>query len=283
MAGKHGATAAAIRTAYGHRLLPADYRDLLNLHSVPEVVAYLKETPAYRDLLAGLEPAYTHRGYLEMLLTRNIFTQCMHFCGLEHLQNTPFFRFFIYEYEIRELLKKIQLMPQGPQAYISAMDAWLAPYCSFSLDALARAENGQMLRAVTAQTPYAEVLKKHLGRDGIPADFTAFETALRACVLTRILDEAKRTLRGADLEALTTLIGEQADLINLINAYRLKSVFHADEQTVRRLMLPIAGRLPRRICDQLWAAPDIPAFLSVLKGTRYGRLLGGLQALPEQS
>ena len=32
-----------------------------------------------------------------------------------------------YDYEISELVKKIQLMPSGPQAYISAMDAWLGP------------------------------------------------------------------------------------------------------------------------------------------------------------
>ena len=77
MPNQYHATAAAIRTAYGHRLRAPDYRDLMNLHSVAEVVSYLKETDGYRELLAGLEPAYTHRGYLEMLLKRNLFTQCL--------------------------------------------------------------------------------------------------------------------------------------------------------------------------------------------------------------
>lgn len=266
------ATAAAIRTAYGHRLRAAEYRDLLNLHAVPEVVAYLKETDAYGALLHGLEPSYTHRGYLEMLLKRNLFTQCLHFCGLEHLQNTPFFRFFIYDYEIRELIKKIQLMPSGTQAYIAAMDAWLGPYLSFSQDALARAETLDEMIAAVAQTPYAAVIAQHRKKCGA-GRFTELEIALRACYLERILREAEQTVRGDDLDALKKLIAEQVDLINLINAYRLKRVFRADEAALRDMMLPIPGRLPKRICEELYAAPDLTAFVEVLKGTRYGRMM----------
>ena len=278
----HQATAAAIRTAYGQRLLPADYRDLLNLHSVAEIVAYLKETPAYGELLRSLDPAITHRGYLEMLLRRSLFTQCQHFCALEHLQNTPFFRFFIYDYEIRELIKKLQLMPGGAQAYISAMDASVAPYLGFDTGILARAENAKQLLEACAQTPYKEVLKKHLQPDGTPRDFTACEIALRACCLERILKEAEQTLRGSDLDALKGLIAEQVDLINLINAYRLKRVFSADVETLRSMMLPIPGRLPKRVCEELYAAPDLGAFIAVLRTTRYGRMLSGITALSDQ-
>ena len=284
MPNNHQATAAAIRSAYGHRLKAADYRELVSLHSVQEVVSYLKETEGYGDLLRGLEPSYTHRGYLEMLLKRNLFTQCLHFCSLEHLQNTPFFRFFIYDYEIRELIKKLLLMPEGVQAYISAMDAWLDPYFSFPMDRLARADSAAELIAAAAGTPYQAVLKKQLSPEtGRPYDFTACEIALRACYLERILKEAESTVRGSDLEALRDLIGEQIDLINLINAYRLKCVFHAEEDTLRSMMLPIPGRLPRRTCDALYAAPNLDAFLEVLKTTRYGRLLNGVTGLSDPS
>ena len=267
------ATAAAIRSAYGHRLRAADYRDLMNMHSVAEIVAFLKETEGYGELLQGLEPNYTHRGYLEMLLNRNLFMQCLHFCNLEHLQNTPFFRFFIYDYEIRELIKKIQTIPSGPEAYISAMDAWLDPYLSFSQDKLARAETTGEIIAAVAQTPYAAVLRKFSSKGDIVTDYSACEIGLRACCMERILKEAEETVRGSDLEALRLLIGEQIDLINLINAYRLKRIFSADEDVLREMMLPIEGRLPKRMMEQLYAAPDLSAFIEVLKTTRYGRML----------
>ena len=44
MPNQYHATAAAIRSAYGHRLRGPDYRDLMNLHSVAEIVSYLKGT-----------------------------------------------------------------------------------------------------------------------------------------------------------------------------------------------------------------------------------------------
>ena len=282
MPNQYHATAAAIRSAYGHRLRGPDYCDLMNLHSVSEIVSYLKETDGYRELLADLEPAYTHRGYLEMLLKRSLFTQCLRFCSLEHLQHTPFFRFFIYDHEVRELVKKIQLMPSGPQAYISAMDAWLGPHLSFSQEKLVRAETPEDVIAALSGTPYAAVMRKHLAKYGDSHNYTALEIALRACYLERILKEAEQTVKGTDLDALHKLIGEQVDLINLINAYRLKSIFHADEETLREMMLPIQGQLPKRICEQLYAAPDIAAFIEVLRSTRYGRMMSrNLSEAPE--
>lgn len=276
MQNNYPATAAAIRSAYGQRLMPADYRDLMNMHSVAEVVAFLKETKTYGELLQGLEPAYTHRGYLEMLLQRNLFTQCLHFCSLENLRNTPFFRFFIYDYEIRELIKKIQLIPSGPEAYISAMDAWLGPYLSFSQEKLARAESTDEIIEALAGTPYAAVVKKFSKKGDLIKNYSACEIGLRACCLERILREAEETVRGDDLKALKELIGEQIDLINLINAYRLKRIFSADEETLREMMLPIPGCLPKRYCEQLYAAPDLAAFIEVLQRTRYGRMMDGI-------
>ena len=272
------ATMAAIRSSYGHRLRAADYRDLMNMHSVAEIVAFLKETEGYGELLQGLEPNYTHRGYLEMLLNRNLFTQCLHFCSLEHLQHTPFFRLFIYDYESRELIKKIQLIPSGPEAYISAMDAWLDPYLSFSQEKLARAETPAEIIEAVAQTPYAAVLRKFSSKGDIVRDYSACEIGLRACCMERILKEAEETVKGDDLDALKTLIGEQIDLINLINAYRLKRIFSVEEDMLREMMLPIDGRLPKRVMEQLYAAPDLGAFIEVLQTTRYGRMLDGLSS-----
>jgi len=273
----HQATIAAIRTAYGHRLMPSDYRELVNMHSVPEVVAYLKETDGYRDLLRELDPSITHRGYLETLLKRHLFLQCVHFCSLEHLQNTPFFRFFIYDYEVRELVKKLQLLSVGPHAYISEMNAWLLPYLSFSGERLAKAETPEQVVEAVANTPYAAVLKKiRFVPERRNQYYTDCEIALRASYLERIRKEAQETLRGADLDALNDLIGEQIDLINLINAYRLKHVFHPDEETLRSMMIPVRGKLPQRICDELYAAPDVASFIEIVKTTRYGRQTAAL-------
>ena len=276
MPNNYRATVALVRTAYGHRLRSSDYRELMGIHTVPEIVSFLKETRTYGELLAGLEPAFTHRGHLEMLLKRNLFTQCLHFCSMEQLHDKPFFRFFLYEYEIRELFKAVQL---GHDGYISAMDTWLAPYLRYPQNELARAETPDQIIAAVSHTDYAPILKRFLYSDEV--SYTELEISLRAVCLERILKEAEQTMRGDDLAALKNLIGEQIDLINLINAYRLKSVFHAGSETLSGMMLPIPGRLPKRVCAQLYDAPDAAAFEAILSTTRYGRLLSALPDTPD--
>lgn len=270
------ASAAAIRSAYGQRLHSADYRDLLNFHSVAEVVQFLKDTPRYGELLAGLEPMYTHRGHLEMLLERDLFDRCVHFCAMEQLLRKPFFRFFVYEYEIRELCKAAML---GNQEYISAMSTWLTPYASFNVDALARAKDDAETVKAVAHTPYAPILQKYLVSARTGTSLAECEIAMRAAAFRHVLADAEKTLRGSDLDAFRGLVGEQIDLINIINAYRLLSVFHADQDTLSAMLLPDGGKMPKRVCRELYSARNADEFLSVLSSTRYGRKLGGFAVI----
>lgn len=268
------ATVASMRAIYGNRLRPEQYRTMMSLHTVPDIAAYLKQTDAYRNLLEDIEPSVMHRKYLESALQRAVFQQYLHSCRLEQLQNTPFFRFIIMDYEIRELLKAIQLLPQGDSGlYFSQMHGWLAPYTAFSLEKLAQAKSYAEILEVTRHTVYYGFLKPFLAQKDGDFPYFACEIAMRAGYMQHLLDETARLMRGKNRDALTNLIREQIDLINLINAYRLKSVFHTDGETLRSLMLPIQGLLLKRVCTALYDAPDMESFWQILSHTRYGHML----------
>lgn len=274
------ATVAYIRSTYGKRLRPSDFRAMMGMHSIAEVATYLKNTPAYSELLRGIEPNFVHRRYLENILRRGLFERDLNVCRLEQLHQTPFFRFFIMDYEVQELLTAIRLLPDDRNSvhkadYVTVMATWLAPYSSVSFEGLAKAKTLEDIIRAAAHTPYEIPLRTFFAtqtKDSI--DFTACEIALRTCYLETLHKEAARILHGSDLEALNRCIGEQIDLINLINAYRLKAVFHVNADTLRTMMLPLQGRLPRRMIQQLYDAPNATAFHAVLATTRYGRLLG---------
>lgn len=275
------ATVASIRAVYGRRLRLQQYRELMAMHSVPEIAAYLKNTAAYREHLSAIEPTMIHRGYLETVIRRAPFQRYLHFCRLEQLQHTPYFRFVLMDYEIRELFKAIQLLSNLSASYITHMHTWLVPYTSFSLETLAKADSYDGILAAVAHTPYYAALKPFVPKEGAPFAFLECEIALRTCSLHLLLEETARTMHGANRKALEDLIREQVDLINLINAYRLKSVFHTDRETLHRLMLPIQGNLPRRISKALYDAPDVDAFRQILQHTRYGRMLETQGSLPD--
>lgn len=278
MRNRHRATVAAIRAAYGQRLKAQNYRDLMDMHTIPEIVSYLKETPRYTEPLKQLEPALTRRGVLEPLLRRNVFDRCVRFSRMEQLHHDAFCRFFIEESELREIMKAIRHMTSENQTYISVMDAWLEPYLSISLARLARANSYADLLEVLAHTPYIEVLEPLLRTQTI--SYTACETALRSLHIRNMQDSAKKCLSGTELDTLENLIGEQVDLINIINAYRMKYVFQAPADTIEPLMIAGAGRLPYRMRRALYDTPNTAAFLTVLSETRYAKLLHSMEELP---
>ncbi len=267
------ATVASIRCVYGKRLRWTDYRDLISMRSLSEVVYYLKNSTAYSEFLRDIEPNFAHRSHLETVLQRSIFERDMHFCMLEQLHKTPFFRFFIMDYEVQELLKAIQFLSDDNHGYITEMAAWLAPYTIFPLDRLARAKSIPEIVDAVAHTPYHTVLKTFFAEHDAETDFTACEIAMRSHYLEKLREDAGKLVHGSDWDALNQCIGEQIDLINLINAYRLKSMFHTDSETLKKMMLPVQGKLPARILQQLYDAPDAAAFQEIFKTTRYGRML----------
>ncbi len=276
------ATAASIRTVYGQRLRWQDYREMMGMHSVSEIASYLKNTDAYGAYLQGIEPAFVHRGYLETILQRTIFERDLHFCRMEQLQKTPFFRFFIMDYEIQEIFKAIQLLPDYNADYVSVMAAWLTPYTSFPLEKLATAKTQDDIVAAVAHTPYQAVLRKFFDDQSGVLNFMDVEIALRSCYLRQLKEDAAKILGKSDLSAMNTLIGEQVDLINLINAYRLKSVFHTERQQLKSMMLPIKGMLSDAVMQQLYDASDENEFRQLLKSTKYGRLLGSTQSFDHE-
>lgn len=268
------ATVASVRAIYGKRLRQQQYRALISMHTVPDIAAYLKQTDAYCNLLEDIEPSVMHRKYLESALQRAVFQQYLHFCRLEQLQNTPFFRFIIMDYEIRELLKAIQLLPQDNSGlYISQMYGWLAPYTAFSLEKLAQAKSYAEILEVTRHTVYYNFLKPFLAQKDGAFPYFACEIALRTGYMQHLLDETAHIMKKKNRDALSNLIREQIDLINLINAYRLKSVFHTDSETLRSLMLPVQGLLSKRASAALCNASDTESFRQTLLHTRYGRML----------
>lgn len=156
----HYATITKIRTQYGKRLKQADYEELLSKKSVVEATEYLKGNTKYSEALSNIDASTIHRGYLEMILRRNLFERYLEFCKFQQLDRKPFYRFRIVEYEIKSLLHGIMCMNAGSmQSFISSLPAYLVKYASFPVLDLGKATSFSEILAVIHNTPYYQVLK----------------------------------------------------------------------------------------------------------------------------
>ena len=78
-------------------------------------------------------------------------------------------------------------------------------------------------------------------------------------------------------------INVQTDVINLINAYRMKKYFYADAQTLKKYMLPFYGRLSKEKQFVLFETQSPEDYLRMLARTSYGRKMETLtETMPSE-
>ncbi len=267
---------------YGKRLTPQDYAALASKHTIPEIVAYLQMNTHYASVLSGVDADSVHRGLLEVLLRRANFERYIQLLNFQQLKNRPFFNFLIVEAEVRELLTAIQFYNAGASVdYIKSLPSYLMPYTRFSLIELAKARSFKAICDVVRHLPYYEVLQQVQRREDGQIRFLHCEVLLRTYLFQWMLDTVQDRYHGDAKTALQEQILVQIDLINLINAYRVKRYFSATTEELDLMMLPFYGKIGKKQMKQLYAAPDLAAFVKLLMKSYYGRFLDGLRAETE--
>ena len=74
-------------------------------------------------------------------------------------------------------------------------------------------------------------------------------------------------------DEIRSFLCSQIDMINIINAYRMKKHFNMPPEKVKAAMIPIYLAVPEKKIDALYAAKDTEEFAKQLKNTIYGREL----------
>lgn len=190
---------------------------------------------------------------------------------------------FFVRSEIRELLKALlYLNNESNDVYIESMHA-IIEKSSFDLMELAKASDFNGLLKVIRHTPYYDILKSINtdSRGHIP--YTECEVRLRTYYLRWLIEKASECVHGKSKKALLDQINVQTDVINLINAYRMKKYFYADAQTLKKYMLPFYGRLSKEKQFVLFETQSPEDYLRMLARTSYGRKMETLtETMPSE-
>ncbi len=277
MSASKNATVAKIRAVYGKRLREKDYAELFTKKKVTDVAEYLKKSTHYSKFLSGVDTTTIHRGYLESLLNKYYFDEYERLCKFQQLTEQPFFNFLLVRSEIQELLKAIlYLNNERNDVYIKSMHAYLIEKASFDMIELAKASDFKSLLKVIRNTPYYYVIKNvHEDKNGnIP--YTKCEILLRTYYLEWMLETVKRFFDKKTTDILSEQINVKADIINIVNGYRMKKYFGGDAQALSDHSLPFHGRLSKERQDEVFAAESAQDFINRLSKTVYGRLIENL-------
>ena len=251
---------AKTRAIWGKRLSAADYNSLVHRTDLSGVVSYLKTTERYGRLLANVNESQVHRGQVEQMLSKDVFEVYIKLCKFMAADKNSFCYYLVKEKEIKEILSAIMhISVKSFDEAINQLPTYLIGYFSFDLMALAQAKTYGELLEVLAQTPYYKVLKPLLGDGVIGAEsFEKCGIALYAYYYGWAFKAIARSYKGKEASQLKELFLRQADLDNILTAYRMKHYFNASEEAVFKAIKPFHYRLTNiRLAEALRAAePD---------------------------
>lgn len=262
--------AARARAMYGRSLTYKDYEALLACHTVSEIAAYLKTETAYHKVLADINEATIHRGYLESRLRRRLWDCYATLIRFDMSAGNRLSAYLMQKEETEQLMQLLRLMNVGRAGdYILSMPAFFMGHTKLDPIAVNRAADMAQLTEALSGTPYQKLLAPYAALPNGDLPLTDMETVLHTSLtneLLRVIEHTSGTLR----QELTDLCGTQIDVQNVTRMLRLKTYFDLSDDEIRAHLLPSGGAISRRMWERLLAA-DAEQIPELFFSTRVGR------------
>ena len=263
---------AKARAMYGKRLTEADYKQLMECRSVPEVASYLKTRTSYKTALTGLDENDVHRGQLEPMLKQNIYYDIFALSRYAKDQSLIFSDFAIAEMEIEQIIRCLTLVNIGrPDEYVYSMPLSMGKFAKINLEALTKVRSYDDVLEVLSGTKYFSALQKFE-----KVDIALLEAELynqNYGTVMAVIDSSKK---GRDREELKDTFSALLDFRNVSRIIRLKKYFNYSESRIRPLLIPY-GKLSQKTVSELCSAGSSKEVFELTRKTYLGRLMSKLQ------
>ena len=259
------------------RLITEDQlREIVRLHSIEEVVAYLRRTPGFAKEWTDLSDGELHRENLEKYLRRSVFSD---FCSLYHFADSEqrkFLDLYAGRFEIRILKEIITNLFDFQNKQIldySLYMEFFKKHSSLDLPKLCACRDADELVEALRGTEYYKPLRIIQGIDPLIFDDGM---ALDLYYFTHIWKVRKKLFSGKDLEFITNTYGEKFDMLNLQFIYRSRRYYGMAPADIYSLLIPVYYHLSRRDIQIMTESED-PAsarahFLTTWYGKKYSTM-----------
>lgn len=258
-----------IRAMQSKLMQEEQYREISQLESVPQVVAYLKKQPGFSQLWADLDENTLHRGEIEKLLTHTIHQNFAKLYRFANPSQRTFMALYFKRYEIavmKDCLRKV--FDQGQAKLdLSLFKEFFDRHSKLDIEKLTSASSVEELINSLEGSEYYAPMKK-LGSDFHPTLFD-YGMALDQYYFANIWSVKDKLFKKRDLKEITMAYGNKFDMLNLQWIYRSKKYYHQQPADIYALLIPVHYRLSRQEIAALVESPDEEEFKRILNSTYY--------------
>lgn len=261
-----------VRAMEATLLKQENFEEIANLHSVLEVVSYLRENSSYDYVLNLLEDTQLHRGDIEKILIRQLYYEYSKIYKFCNLQQRKFLKLYIKRYEI-DLINycfRIVINHYSEPFDLNYKKRFFDKYSQISIDKLITSRTTDELVDNLKGTEYYEPLSRLREKPSIT--LFDYDLTLDQYYFASTWKESKKILKNKkELELYMRDCGVKIDLLNLQWIYRAKKHYNMAPADIYSLLVPIHYKVSTELIKEIVETATADDMIVALQKTTYAQ------------
>ena len=261
-----------VRAMEARLLKQENFEEIANLHSVLEVVSYLKDNSSYDYVLNLLDDAQLHRGDIEKILIRQLYYEISKIYKFCNLSQRKFLKLYIRRYEI-DLINycfRIVINHYQEPFDLNYKKHFFDKYSQISIDKLITSRTTDELVENLKGTEYYEPLSRL--RDKPSITLFDYDLTLDQYYFASTWKECKRVLKNKkELELYKRDCGTKIDLLNLQWIYRAKKYYNMAPADIYSLLVPIHYKIRTDLVKEIVETASADDMIAAFQKTSYAQ------------
>ena len=259
-----------IRAMKTRLLTPEQYEEITHLKSVPELISYLQNFPAYSGVLADIDPALAHRGEIEHRMnfsTYRDFSKIYHFAGTAQKK---YLEFYFARYEmafIKACLRNILASREDINPVLSSIH--FKRHSRINEDKLTAATTiDEFIEGLSGSVYEKPLLKVHEFENPTLFDY---EMTLDLSFFTYVWEHQDLYIPKGEFDLFEECFGTQMDLLNLLWIYRCKNYYNLSHSQIYSFLIPVYYKLDSTSVKNIVEADTNAHYFDLLEHSYYGK------------
>lgn len=268
---------AKAHVMYGKRLKKQNYDEMINCHSLSELVNYLKTRTNYGKVFENV-PSDITPTQIEELLKLHLLESFESLCRYEISAGENFYQYFIVKNDISQILFFIRMLINGtPEKYLNSLPAFFNKHTALDLYKMANARSfKELLNAVNGSdyrallVPFANIYKEN----GI---YVKIESALNDYLKNYLFSIIKRNTGKKEKQEIHEIISYKFDMDTVVNIYRLTRLADADTADIKGYINTKFTNFSQKEINMLINAPLARDMMRLIPQTCYRKDFANLE------
>lgn len=275
---EYSAITAKIKAMRKSLITQEQYTEIAGLGSIPELISYLKSTPAYAPLLSSLNEQDVHRGQLERIISNSLYSDYTRLFKFANSSQKKFMSLYFLRYEIsivKECLCRIFDSNHDPVDITYFYD-FFKNRSKIDVFQLSAAQSVPELIEYLRGSDLYKVLNR-VSQYSHPG-LLDYEASLDLYYFQRFWKSRKNIFSSEDLKAMTEVYGKKIDLLNMQWIVRAKKNFNLNPTEIYTLIIPIQYKLRPAEFNAMVEADSVETLSLLIAGSFYGKDISNLNA-----